>query len=149
MKIIGTILILFASVCACVLYERKEKQKISSAIEACDFIKYIRAQIEYFSCPIDKIFNSYEPKGTLIEALISGKHEEASRLLSKEDFKIINTFFLSLGKGLKNEELSLCSYSLSELERSIEKKKSEYPSKVKVFRAMALFCAFCIIIMLI
>ncbi len=149
MKIIGALLILCASICSCVFYEKNEKSKISSAIKACDFIKYIKTQIEYFSTPINKIIASYEDKSPLIEDLSTKSFSVAKRLLDRGDFKLVFDFFSSLGKGLKDEELSLCSYTIEELQKCIEKKEKDYPDKIKVFRAMALFFGFCVIILLI
>ncbi|MBQ3040874.1 MAG: stage III sporulation protein AB [Clostridia bacterium] len=145
-KIIGSILILCASVCACAFYERAEKAKIASLQECCDFIKHIRAQIEYFSTPVDKIFSSYDKKTELIDALIS---KDAKNYFEKEDYPVINEFFASVGRQLKDEELSSCSYTISELEKRLEKRRQDYPNKIKVFRAMALFIGISVIILLI
>lgn len=149
MKIAGALLILCASICSCVFYEKTEKSKISSANEICNFIKHIRAQIEYFSTPISKIFSSYDEKTPLIKDLCDKSFSGSKRLLEKGDYKLVFDFFSSLGKGLKDEELSLCSYTIDELQKSIDKKEKDYPDKIKVFRAMALFFGFCVIILLI
>ena len=148
MKIIGSLLIVCASFFSCFVYEKREKKKITSALEICDFIKYIKSQIEFFSLPIDKIFSSYESKDGVINDIISKNTDELSKALTKEDYITVLHFFDSLGKGLKNEELSLCEYSLEKLQQSIDKKQRDYPNKIKVFRAMSLFSGFSIIIIL-
>lgn len=147
MKFFGSILILCACVVTCVLYERSEKQKLSYLSSVCDFIKNIKAQIEYFSSPTEKIFSSYEPKTDLIADLITKK--DVSMYFEAEDCRIVEDFFNSLGKGMKDEELCLCSYTISELEKRIEKKRIDYPNKIKVFRAMTFFSGICVIILLI
>lgn len=149
MKILGAFLILIASICSCVIYEKNEKCKISSAKEICEFIRYIRSQIEHFSTPINKIFASYTEKSVLVDHLCKKELDLAKKSLEKDDFKTVSDFFNSLGKGLKDDEASLCSYSIETLENSISKKEKDYPNKIKVFRAMALFFGFCVVILLI
>lgn len=146
-KLIGAVMILCACACACAFYEKGEKNKIFHLASCYDYIRYIKTQIEYFSMPIDTIHSSYEPKSELCDALIA--NEGIDKLFEKEDATLISGFFSSLGKGMKNEELSLCSYTIEELEKRIERKKSDYPNKIKVFRATALFIGFCTIILLI
>lgn len=148
-KILGCVLILSASICACIFYERAEKAKLCALKELCDFIKHIRSQIEYFSAPLDKIYASYEKRGEIISLLVSDGVESIKELLNKADFEIAYSFFSSLGKGVKSEQIALCSYTIGELDSSYEEKKAELPNKIKVFRAMALFCGFCAVILLI
>ena len=149
MKILGAILILTASIFACTVYEKSEKSKIASAKQICAFIKYIKAQIEYFSTPVGKIFASYGEKTPLIERVCEKDFNMVKKLLDKDDFKLVFEFFEGLGKGLRVEEAALCSYTIKELEENIAKKEKDYPDKIKVFRAMALFFGFCIVILLI
>ncbi len=148
-KILGCILILCASICSCILYEKAEKSKLQNIKEMCEFIKYIRTQIEYFSAPLDKIYSSYEHSSELIDKISANELSSIKEYFEKDDFKIISSLFYSLGKGLKSEQLALCSYSITELEESYKKKEADFPNKIKVFRAMALFCGFCAIILLI
>ena len=138
MKIFGSFILLCASICSCYFYERSEKSKLSSASEICSFIRYIKAQIEYFSTPVVKIFSSYSERTPLIDDLSCKQFKNAQKSLGKEDYKLILDFFSSLGKGLKDEELSLCSYTIEALEKSIDKQKKDLPNKIKVFRAMVL-----------
>ena len=149
MKILGAILILFSSIFSCTVYEKSEKSKIASTKQVCAFIKYIKAQIEYFSTPVGKIFASYNEKSPLVERLCEKEFSLAKKMLDKDDFKLVFEFFGELGKGLKNEETAMCAYTIEALEGSITKKEKEYPDKIKVFRAMALFFGFCIVILLI
>lgn len=149
MKILGSLFILIASISSCVVYERSEKSKISSTKEICELIRYIKSQIEYFSTPISKIFASYAEKSPLLSELCEKRLDLAKKSLDKDDFKTVSEFFTTLGKGLRDEELALCSYTLETLENSIAKKEKDYPDKIKVFRAMALFFGFCVVILLI
>ncbi|MBO5374222.1 MAG: hypothetical protein J6A54_02080 [Clostridia bacterium] len=148
-KILGSILILCSAVYACAYYERTEKSKLNCLTEVCDFIKHIKAKIEYFSMPLDKIYGSYENHTEITKLLSSSKLDSAKSLLDKEDYKIVDSFFSSLGKGLKSEQLALCSYTTTQIEEIIKKKSTDLPNKIKVFRAIALFCGACAVILLI
>ena len=149
MKLFGSILILSACICACYFYEKREKNKLDSLCIACDFILHIKSQIEYFSLPLEKIFNSYSNKCEITENLSKNQFKNIQTSFEKDDFRIICDFFKSLGKGYKNQEISLCSYTLEELGKNLKKEKAEYPNKIKVFRVMTLFIGFCVIILLI
>lgn len=148
-KLLGCILILCASICACVFYEKKEKAKLISVKEIISFVEHIRSQIEYFSYPLDKIFSSYEEHSFVTTSISKNEVDSIKEYLDKEDFNLISSLFSSLGKGLKKDQLSLCSYSVERLRDSYRKKEEDFPKKIKVFRAMALFCGFCAIILLI
>ncbi|MBQ8738029.1 MAG: hypothetical protein IJZ04_00890 [Clostridia bacterium] len=154
LKLIGSILILCASVSACYFYEKNEMRKIHLCERYCELIKFIKSQIQYFSTPIDKIFSSYKAQLALSEDEFT-EYMELPKLRNslkwndKEEKAILEPFFSSLGKGLKAEEVSLCSYTVTELEKITEKKKADYPSKIKSFRAIAMFVGACAVILLI
>lgn len=148
-KIIGATFILCASVCSCYFYERKQKARLQELISVYEFIKYIKTQIEHFSTPIKKIYSSYESESESVEVIKNGDYKTLGSLLEKDEYKLIYEFFSRLGAGLKGEELSLCGYTLEELEAILKKRREDYPNKIKVFRAMALFIGFCVIILLI
>lgn len=148
-KILGSILILFASIYACIAYEKREKSKLSALNTTIEFIKHIKAQIEYFSTPINKIFATYEHSSEVTKKLAKKDINDSQSDFDKESFKVVSNFFSSLGRGVKSEQLSLCTYTINELEKISEKNMADYPNKIKVFRAMALFCGICAIILLI
>ena len=152
-KLIGAILILCASVCACYFYEKNEKHKILICEEYCELIKFIKSQIHYFSFPIDKILSSYKPhlkeRNEINEYRDLSKVKENIAHSDKEEKALLEGFFSSLGKGLKAEEIALCSYTASELEKIVEKKKANYPNNVKSFRAIVMFIGACAVILLI
>lgn len=149
MKIAGAILILCASVASSYFYEKREKEKIRKANELTEFIRYIRAQIAYFSLPTDKIFKNYKSDDPFIEDIISGKLCSLDSFFDKDTTGVIKNFFSSLGNGYKDEQLAMCDFTLSATEDFINKMNKEFSGKVKVFRSMALFTGVCIIILLI
>ena len=145
MKIIGSILIICASVAFSYFYEKKQKEKIKHANELYDFIKYIRAQIEYFSTPVYKIYVEYSNKTEYISSLLI----PSKNSLKDEYNNFVSNFFANLGKGYKKEQLQLCDYALEYIKNYEKKTRAEYPNKIKVFRALSIFAGFCVVILLI
>ena len=146
MKLIGAALIIISSFVTSYYYDKSLKNKIKICEELKAFIIYIRAEIEYYTNPINVIFEKYSEKNEVISLLIEGKNE---KFLSNEfDAKILD-FFNSIGKGYKKEQLAMCDYSITLIDDSLNKLKSEYPSKTRVFRSIILFFGICAIILLI
>ena len=148
-KILGCILIMCASIGSCILYEKSEKSKLYSLKSIINFIKHIHSQIEYFSISLDKIYSSYQNHTDITNKIIQKDFENIKEFLEKDDYQVVIELFDSLGKGLKNEQLALCTYSINKLEESYKAKDQNYPNNIKAFRATALFCGFGAIILFI
>lgn len=146
MKIIGSIFILFSSIFASFYYEKSLKSKINKCEEIIEFLSYIKIQIEYFSTPINLIFEKYDKKTETIISLIKG---EKIKILNQETDAKIYDFFSTIGKGFKKEQITFSDYTLNLVNDNLRKLKDEYPKKAKVFRSMSLFFGFCTIILLI
>ena len=73
MKLLGGLLILFASIVAAYAYERSLKQEITRLKEIKEFLEYIRVQIDYFSSSLSKIYQNYGKKTEAILSLIQSK----------------------------------------------------------------------------
>lgn len=146
MKIFGSILILFSSVLTSYYYEKSLKKKIKICEDGIDFISYVKVQIEYFSNPINVIFENYNLNTDIKELLENKKNH---KIFGNELDKNLYDFFTSIGKGFKKEQLSLCDYTLTSLNSELLKMKSDYPSKSKVFRSLSMFFGICAIILLI
>lgn len=147
MKIIGCGLILIASLVCAFYYEKRIKEKIARYSELISFISYIKNQIEYFSYPINEIFERYQPCSPFISSIIENNVD--TKYLTSEEKAQINEFVASLGKGYKKEQIALCEYTISFFNVSLEKTKYEAPNKIKVFRSMSLFVGICSIILLV
>ncbi len=148
MKIIGCALILISSILCAYFYENGLKAKISKLEELIAFITYIKNKIEYFSVPINKIYEQYENKSDFINNLITNQSLEGVSF-DKGTNNAINEFFCSLGNGYKKEQIALCEYNIGLFNEKVQALKTEYPSKTKVFRSMSLFTGISTIILLI
>ena len=149
MKLVGCVFILVASICASFFYEKKLKKEISDEQDLLNFIKFIKNQIHYYSKPLDAIFNEYKSENNIIKSLILEK--ENTRLLSLNSSiqENMQVFATTIGKGFKNEQIRLCSETISLLESHINSLKSEYSKKTKAYRSVSLFIGICAVILLI
>ena len=137
--------------CGCValsyFYEKNQKNKIKYLIKMRDFVMYVRTKIELFLTPRSKLFVEYNDD--CIKSVLNDDKDNLSRYFDKRDSEYICAFLESLGKGMKDEELSLCDYTISRLSDSIEKSESELKNKIKVFRTLAIFGGASLIILII
>ena len=149
MKLLGSLLIIFASVFSSFFYEMGLKEVIKNTEALCDLIKHIKAKIEYFSLPIKDILNEYSKENEFIKNLIDNNFEFNKASLDKEVINEVKAFFNSIGKGYKKEQISLCEYTESILIASKERLKEEFPKKKKLFQALSLFFGVGCVILLI
>lgn len=149
MKIIGSLLILCSSFLASYFYEKSEKEKASACSDVCDFIMYIKAQIEYFKMPTDKIFASYKTESKIVTALATRDYKYIFSVFDDNVAQVLEKFRESLGAGFKDEQLSLCEYTIYIVSERGKKLNNEFSGKVRVFRSLALFCSVCAIILLV
>ncbi|MBR2943513.1 MAG: hypothetical protein IKC16_00315 [Clostridia bacterium] len=144
MKILGGLLILLSSIVCTYYYESHLKDKVNKYNELISFISHISNQIEYFSCPLEQIYEKYTKKTPFISSLIIKKCS-----FDKKVDKLVINFFQTIGQGFKKEQLKLCSYTINELESSLSSLKLLLPNKIKVFRSMSLFVGICTIILVV
>lgn len=144
MKILGGLLILLSSIVCTYYYESHLKDKVNKYSELISFISHISNQIEYFSCPLEQIYEKYTKKTPFISSLIIKKCS-----FDKKVDKLVINFFQTIGQGFKKEQLKLCSYTINELESSLSSLKLLLPNKIKVFRSMSLFVGICTIILVV
>ena len=149
MKLIGSLLIILASVVSSFFYEKNLKENLKNTVEICELIKYIKSKIEYFSTSINEILQSYETDNCHIKEYVLKKDKFNCSYLDKSVVNQVNDFFDKLGKGYKKEQITLCDYTISLLESSVTNLKENYPKKAKLFRSLSLFFAIgCVIILI-
>ena len=149
MKILGSVLVIFASIISSYFYEKRLKDDIKNSEALCDFIRYIKSKIEYFSASIDEILSSYPTQNELLKNCIKQRKVCNFSFLESDTENDINIFFAKLGKGFKKEQLALCEYTLRELEKAKEKKENEFAKKSKIFHSLSLFFGIGCVILLV
>lgn len=149
MKLLGSILIIFASVMSSYFYEKRLKDGIRSSEALCELIRYIKNKIEYFSISIDEILKSYPNDNEFINCIINQRELCNICFLEENTAKDVKAFFAKLGKGYKKEQLALCEYTLKELESVKDKMKKEFSKKAKIFHSLSLFFGIGCVILLV
>lgn len=136
-KYIGAILIMCGCITLSYYYEKREKNKLMQLSNMRDFILHIRTKIDYFLTPLHIIYSEYT--NPFIKILINDNFNNLDLYFEKDASPLIKEFFSSVGKGLKDEEIALCDYTLSKLELIYENNEKELKNKIKVFRTLAIF----------
>ena len=147
MKYLGSVLILCACICFSFFYEIKEKNKIENLKKIRDFINFIKIKIDFFLTPQNQLFSEYNCK--LINELYNKNFDNLDVYFDKETTLFLDDYFKNLGKGLKDEEISRCKYTLAKLNEIITKYENELPNKIKVVRTLAIFGGACVILLII
>lgn len=146
MKIIGSLLIIIASIVTSFFYENKLKNQSVQLKEINKFIVHIKNNIEFFSLSLNDIYKKYNSNNELIYMLISKK--QLDFFDSEIEDELTNTFS-GLGCGFKDEQIKKLEYLHTFLNEKIKDFDENYTKKTKVFRAMSLFLGCCAIILLV
>lgn len=134
----------------------EEKLQFNEAL--CDFIEYIKNQIEFFCTPTDEIVANYDSPIlekyeflTLIDENDWEKaiyESKASALLDKRTVSLLDAFSKKLGTTTASEQIANCEYTLSELKKALETQKDEVPKKSKAFSAISVVSGFMAVILI-
>lgn len=146
MKITGSVLIIIASVAVAFYYENKQKNNLIMLTSVYNFLEFIKNQIEFFSLPLNLIYEKYQPKNDCILSLIGG---EVPKIFSQNIQDKLADCFLQLGKGYKTEQIDKLNYTISQIEKEINTMQRENTKKIKIFRAISLFIGCSIVILLV
>lgn len=146
MKILGSVLILVASVTISYYYERQQKEQIVNLKSICRFLEHVKYRIELFAMPIKRIYEEYKDKDECIEGLMNG---DSIELFSNELMGELNACFSTLGSCYKDEQISKLEFTISLINGEITALEKEYSQKIKVFRAIALFIGCSAVILLV
>ncbi len=146
MKIVGALFIIISSVFASYTYEKREKSLILELKEIKRFANFIRIQIEHFSLSLNEIFAKYDTVNETLMLLMQG--ERVSHL-GKDVEQELFECFSTLGTAFKSDEVKRLTVLIDYLEIKIQEHENEYKEKTKVFRTVALFIGFSVVILLV
>ncbi len=120
-------------------------------------VRFIRSNITYFLTPLDGLFSKFDDedlnKTEFCDVLRREGLEAALRCgalrISRETEMIMNEFAAALGKGLKDEEINLCDYTIGRLTEEEQRENDELERCRDVYRYVpplsALFLILCLI----
>ena len=146
-KLIGAMILLAASIVFGLKKSREEQEKIRNAEALFSLVENIAEQIEYSMRPLPQILHVYEcdaleKSGFLRIAGEEGVEEGWKRCRNKlvlpgrEIEKIVERFCGEIGKGYRKEELELCGLTLKRLKAEMERSRSEFANRRKLYHTL-------------
>jgi hypothetical protein len=156
-KIIGAVILLVTSVYYGQVKITAERIRIKKLSAARDMVKFIGEKIEHFSSPIPEILseyrNSYLESIGYLEVIRTYGLSKTTDILGTSqkgtEYILIKQFVDSIGKGYKDDEVSLCKYTHLKLTECEEKLSSALKDKEKLYRTIPLMLALSVILILI
>ncbi len=154
LKIIGSVLILFAGGAGAVSLVRMEQQRLSVLDGWIDLLQFIRSSIDCFLAPMGEIFTKIDPdlffacmgreKTKNFEELLA-----ASRLfLCGDAHRQLRSFFREIGGGNREDQIKRCDYAIDALRTVRDKQAEELAPKQKAHAAICICAAFAVAILL-
>ncbi len=156
-KLIGSVALLVASLYYGQVKIRGERVGIKEVASLAEMVKYIGERIEHFSQPLPEIFAQY--RNDHLESIgflpyvrtmgISGAVENCRMTLDGDDRELFLKFAGAIGRGYRDEELSLCRYTYTKLTESEDKMRAAIKDKEKLYRTIPPMLALSVILILI
>lgn len=111
-----------------------------------DFIRYAKAQIDFYRMPLSDIFKGFAKSENVISTFISEAEKEgavnalrsqnSSLYLRRDDADLLEGFFADLGKHGIHEEKKHCEYYENQLSQTLSAAEKELIGKVKLCRCV-------------
>lgn len=143
-KILGAVLLIVTSVGYGFTKIREERRKIELNDAFCELVKHIRENIAHYMKPLGEIFSSYE--GGILEDCgflgdcrtvgIRLAWERSHFHLSEKPRRLMEDFANSIGGGYREDELNLCDYTASEMEKISRAMREEAVGREKMYRTI-------------
>ena len=153
-KLLGTLLVLFAGGAGAVSVVRMERQRLNVLDAWIDLLQFIRSGIDCYLAPLGDLFSSIDPelfrtcmgrtKTKDFAALLA-----ASRiLLSLDAHRQLSVFFREIGGGNREEQIKRCDYAIGALREIRAKQAEELVPKQKAHAALCICAALAVAILL-
>lgn len=146
-KLLGAVLILSVGGFAAYSTARYEKKRLTVIDGWIDLIFYIRAQIDCYLKPLDKIL--VEGDRTILDACMSPRGARdpqtvltaSSLYLDGEVKRLLESFVREIGAGYREEQLRRCDYYTEALRKQRDKIAAELPARRRLCVALCLCIA--------
>ena len=146
MKILGALFIITSSVLSSYFYEKRLSYVINELKEIENFVSYISNQIEYFSLSLNEIYRRYGSESKTLSLLAEKKRID---YLGDDIEEALFQCFDKLGTGFKDEELKRLLVLNNFITAKIQDLESAYKERTRVFRTIAFFVGFSVVILLV
>lgn len=144
----GSLLLVGLSLYACYSFSLLEERRVRQTEGFLLLLRYIRTQIACFRATVGDIYTSFENRaltecGFLAALRRIGFSEamNASRArlyLDEEELRLLSAFGEEIGQGYAEDALALCDYTVSEMEKAMEKRRAEAPRRTRVAHSLVM-----------
>ncbi|MBE6625777.1 MAG: hypothetical protein E7628_01160 [Ruminococcaceae bacterium] len=156
-KIAGSVILLATSIYFGQVKITAERTRIKILSSFGDMIKYIGEKIEHFSSPLPEILSEYNNPYLESVGYLDAIRSHGLSLVpdclkisqNHEEYILIKRFTDSIGKGYKDEEVTLCKYTHQKLAELEEKMSAVLKDKEKLYRTIPPMLALSVILILI
>ena len=146
-KLIGAVILMAASL----IYGRQkvseERRRLRLTEALCDLVKQVLDHIEHRLKPLPEIFRDYrnselEACGFLEAVRGRGlreaweKHGGCFRGLDGRMMTQISAFCLEIGRGYREDEVELCTFTLKQLQEECTRLKNDAKNREKLYRTI-------------
>ena len=154
-KYIGLLIIFICSVVVGQTISAKYKSSAKETEAFIQFIKYIKSQIEYYNTAYPDIYEKYS--NDIINDFIAKLHNtdwitalDTTTFNFDDSIKeLLYNFGHEIGKSMKDEQLTNCSYTIEQLQIQYNYIISDLPKKVKLCTSLSLMTGLSIVIIFI
>ena len=156
LRIIGALMIAFSGAFAAYSLNKSAKDTLSQTEYFISLVRFLRAQIECFSMSVPRALGR-APDEILSGCGFSGEKRPQSigelldgcRVTDEAVMRDMRRLAYDIGKGYREEQLTLCDYCLSLLEGQRVRIAGQLPLKIKVNSVLSLAGAAAVVILLI
>jgi len=145
-QIPGAMMLLAAALLIGAEMRRNMRVRIRALENAIALAEHFKQRIELFNMPLNEIYKEYIIPGRE-ECLSDAQIEQLCGEMG-EGAEILRDFFAKLGENYRADALGLCTYTLEQLRKTLERAKTEYPSRLKLCTALPILISLSLIILI-
>lgn len=155
-KTTGLLLVLGSSIGIGAYFSHRENTSLIHLRQLISFIHYIKKQIEYFNTPMCDIYQTFDTRddtiiGFITEVSKSGwgiaLENTKALALPKNIISLLEEFGTTLGKSEKKDQISLCNYYATALEKEYEELSKKLPERKKVSLALGIYTGLMLVLL--
>ncbi len=151
-RIFGAALVSFCGIYAAYIMNSRAKGALTQVEGLLELLRFLRSEIECFSLPIPKILSRC-PTGILMQCGCQDRQPSTlSELFSMLELSddaaaaAFEKFTSEIGRGYRDEQLTLCDYYIERLEERRRAIGAQLPSRRRVNSALCIAGALAIVI---
>ncbi len=147
-RIGGSLLLVLLSLYGCYSFSVLEEKRVRQTEGFLLFLRYIRTKISCFRTTVEDIYASFENQALAECGFLDALRQDgfAAALakarpqlyLDEEELRLLYTFSEALGQSYSEEEVALCDYAASEMEKAMEKRRTEAPRRTRVAHSLVM-----------